>query len=66
MSTVEEMMCVVCVSVTKGNSGDGCDLTSTLWMYDLRKGYFFCSELRPGSISLELVMCGGGVRSILL
>ena len=24
--SVEEMMCVVCVSVTEGNSGDGCDL----------------------------------------
>ena len=34
---VEEMMCVVCVSVTEGNSGDGCDLTSTLCKYNLRK-----------------------------
>ena len=39
--TIEEMMCVVCVSVTKGHSGDGCDSTSTLCKYDLRKGYLF-------------------------
>ena len=38
---VEEMMYVVCVSVTKGHSGDGCDLASTLCKYDLRKGDLF-------------------------
>ena len=38
MGEVEEMMCVVHVSVTKGNSGDGCDLVLTLCKYDLRKG----------------------------
>ena len=30
MDAVEEIMCVVCVSVTKGHSGDGCDLASTV------------------------------------
>ena len=39
MRAVEEMMCVVCLSVT--NSGDGCDLASTLCKYDLRKGDLF-------------------------
>ena len=39
---------------------------------DLRKGDLFVRSLarvrqvRQGSISLELLMCGGGVRSILL
>ena len=28
MGAVEEMMCVVCVDVTKGHSGDGCVLAS--------------------------------------
>ena len=41
------------------HSGDGCDLALTLCKYDLRKGpgRFVCSEL---------LMCGGGVHSILL
>ena len=34
-------MCIVCVSVTKGSSDDGCDLASTLCRYDLRKGDSF-------------------------
>ena len=40
--------------------------------YDLRKGDLFVlswarvRRVRRGSISLELLMCGGGVRSILL
>ena len=57
----------------RGHSGDGCVLASTLCNYDLRKGGFVCSELRQGcdevrrgSISSELLVCGGGVRSILL
>ena len=47
-------------------------LASTLCKYDLRKGDFFVlSWVRMrraiwGSISSELLMCGGGVRSILL
>ena len=65
-------MCVVCVRVTGGPSGDGCDLASTLCKYDLKKGDLFVLSLvkvrrvRQGSISSELLMCGGGVRSILL
>ena len=36
----------MCVAVTKGNSGDGWDLRSTLLSYDFRKeGGFICSEL---------------------
>ena len=31
----------VYVSVTKGHSGDGCDLASNLCKYDSRKGYLF-------------------------
>ena len=56
----------------RGNSGDGCDLVSTLCKYDLRKNYFFVLSwarvlgVWHGSISSELLMCGGGVRSILL
>ena len=72
MGAVEEMVCVVCVSVTEGNSGDGCDLVSSLCKYDLRKDDLFVlswarvRRVRRGSISSELLMCGGGVRSILL
>ena len=65
-------MCrVVCV-LQRGHSGDGCDLAWTLCKYDLRKGdLFFLSwtrvrRVRRGSISSELLMCGGSVRSILL
>ena len=55
-----------------GHSGDGCDLELTLCKYDLRKGNLFVlgwarvRQVRQGSISLELLMCGGGVQSILL
>ena len=35
MSAVEEIMCVVCVSVQKGHSDDGCILASTVCKYDL-------------------------------
>ena len=40
-----------------------------LWKYDLRKGDLFVLSwaiVRRESISPELLMCGGGVRSILL
>ena len=43
-----------------------------LCVYNLRKGDLFVlswarvQRVRRGSISLELLMCGGGVRSILL
>ena len=56
----------------RGYSGDGCDLASTLCKYDLRKGDLFVPSwarvrrMKWGRISSELLMCGGGVRSILL
>ena len=56
----------------RGHNGDGCDLASTLCKYDLRKGDLFVlsrarvRRVRRGRISLEMLMCGGGVRSILL
>ena len=68
---VEEIVCVVCV-LQRGHSGDRCDLASTLCKYDLRKGDLFdlsWARVRRGrreSPSSELLMCGGGVRSILL
>ena len=71
MGAVEET-CAVYVSVKMGNSGDGCDFASTLCEYDLRKGDLFVlswaimRRVRRGSISSELLMCGEGVRSILL
>ena len=67
-----KMMCVVCVDVKEGHSGDGCVLTSTLCKYDLRKADLLVMswtrvrQVMRGSISAELLMCGGGVRSILL
>ena len=54
----------------KGHSGDGCDLASTLYKYDLRKVDLFVlswarvRRVRRGSLSSELLVCGGGVRSI--
>ena len=53
----------------RGHSGDECDLASTLCKYDLSKGDFVLSWARVRrvgrrSISSELLMCGGGVRSI--
>ena len=56
----------------RGHSGDGCVLASTLCKYDLRKGDLFVlswarvRRVRRGSLSSELLVCGGGVRSILL
>ena len=56
----------------RGHSGDGCNFASTLCKYDLMKGDLFVlswarvQRVRRGSISSELIMCGGGVRSILL
>ena len=52
------------------HSGDGCVLA--LCKYTLRKGdssvlsWSRLLRLRWGSISSELLMCGGGVHSILL
>ena len=46
---------------------DGCDFASTLCMYDLFVlSWARVRQVRRGSISSELLMCGGGVRSILL
>ena len=56
----------------RGHSGDACDLASTLCKYDLREGDLFVlsrarvQQVRRGSISSALLMCGEGVRSILL
>ena len=56
----------------RGNSGDGCVLASTLCKYDLRKGYLFVlswvrvRRVRRRSLSSELPVYAGGVRSILL
>ena len=58
--------------VQRGHSVDGCDLALTLSEYDLRKGDLFVlswtmvRRVRRGSISSELLMCGGGVRIIVL
>ena len=60
------MSCVL----QRGNSGDGCDLASTLCMYDLRKSDLFVlswarmRRVRRGSLSSELPMGDGSVRSI--
>ena len=56
----------------RGHSGDGCDLASNLCKYDLRKVDLFVlswarvRRVRRISISSELLMGGGGVRSMLL
>ena len=56
----------------RGHSGDGCDLASTLCKCDWRNGDLFIlswatvRRVRRGMISLELLMCDGSVRSILL
>ena len=53
------------------HSGDGCDLASTLCKYDLRQGDLFVlswvsvQQMTWGSMSSELLMCGGGVCTIL-
>ena len=64
------MSCVLMLQ--RGHSGDGCVLASTLCKYDFRNGDLFVlswarvRRVRRGSLSSELLMCGGGVRSILL
>ena len=68
------MWCVCgysCRVLQRGHNGDGCDLALTLCKYDLRKDYLLILSwarvrlVSRGSISSELLMCGGGVRSIL-
>ena len=55
----------------RGHSGDGCVLASTFYKYDLKKGdssapsWARARRARRGSLSPELLVCGGGVRSIL-
>ena len=66
------MVCVMCVGVAEGHSGDACDLASTLCKYDLKNGDLFVlslarvRQLRQRSISSELLICGVGVSSILV
>ena len=56
----------------RAHRDDGCDLASTLCKYDSRKGGLFVlswarvRRVRRENIFSELLMCGGGVRSILL
>ena len=66
VGAVEEMVWVL----QRGHSGNGRVLTSTLCKYDLRKGdlvvlsWAWVRRVIRGSISSELLLCGGGVRSI--
>ena len=53
MGAVEDMMCVMYVSVIVGHNGDGCDLVLTLCKYDLRKGDLFVLS----SVELCAVFC---------
>ena len=59
--------CVSCAWVLqRGHSGDGCDLASTLFKFDLFVlSWARVRRVRRGSICSELIMCGG-VRRILL
>ena len=72
LCAVEEMVVSWVWMLQKGHSGDGCVLASTLFKYDLRKGDLLVlswarvRQVMRGSLSSELLMCGGGVRSILL
>ena len=62
------MMCGVCV-LQRGHSGNGCELTTTLYKSDLRTGDFSVlswARVRRGREVSLLLMCGGGVSSILL
>ena len=55
------------LQLQRGHSGDGCVLASSLCKYDLRKGDLFVlswarvRQVRRGSLSSELLVCGGGV-----
>ena len=55
-----------------GHSGDRCDLTSTLCKYELRKGdlnvlsWTRVRRLMRGSISSELLTCGGDIIIIII
>ena len=62
----------MCCVLQRGHSDDECDLALTLCKYDLRKCDLFVLSwarvlrVRRGGVSSELLMCGGGVCSILL
>ena len=61
---------MMCLGVTQGHNGDGCDLASTLCKYDLSKGDLFVlswtrvQRVRRGSLSSELLMGGEGVLAV--
>ena len=64
---------MLCMRVLqRGHSGDGCDLASAMCKCGLRNGDLFdvnwarVRRVRWEIISSELLMCGGGVRSILV
>ena len=69
MGALEEMMCVMCY---RGDIVVMEVIWHRLCKYDLRKGDLFVlswarvRRVRRGSICSELLMCGGGVHSILL
>ena len=56
----------------RGHGNDECDLASILGKHDFRKSDLFVlswarvRQVRQGSISSELIICGGGVHTILL
>ena len=56
----------------RSHSGDGCDLSLIVCKYDLRKddlvvlSWARVRRVRWGIIYSDLLMCGGGVHSILL
>ena len=58
----------MCVCVIQWHSGDGCEVASNLFKYDLiGRSWTKMRRVRQGeSVSSELLMCGGGVHSILL
>ena len=59
-------MCRVWMS-QRGHSGDGCVLASTLCKYDLFVlSWARVRRVRRESLSSAMLMCGGGVYSILL
>ena len=46
MGAVDEMTCIMCVSVTEGACGDGCDLASTSCKCNSRKSDLFVKDNR--------------------
>ena len=52
----------MCRVLQRTNCGDICDLASTLYKYDFRKGDLFVISWASEAslISSELIMCGGG------